>query len=1143
MKEKLLTIMLSLFCLTVAGQNDQNTYKLRGDVNGDGIVNQTDVDIVANYIMGTPSDFCFEDVDVNNDGYANAADIVKIVEVINSGNIVVKYMFVWKSDGSRVTYDLDDTEGITFNENGIVVRSNAIDDLYSNNVSKITYGSSDDVSPITVGSPTQEAVYIYRSDGGFNAFFHSDIKRISFSRLGIDGNNYSKSVVQEVTTEDSLYRIPFSAIDSISFEEPARIYANKVRIIDDLIPYIIEAEDLSLTLSNNTPVNLIPQIGDVLLCEHFDKDLLPYGFAGRLIQIIDGTLFCESVTLDDVYERLIGIRNVSFSDAKQSDSPKTRAVSSGTEDAVKIELSLGEDENDVHLSLNGFMTCKTRVVYRHERNKCHYFSATLSPKIGVAAELGINGKHEKYWVSPKVDLLYLPIPSSPFLIYLAAGPTLKTYLEANFTEKAELSWGCEMGFSYENGSWHKFYKNDPKEGIPFEVTGDIDGRIFAGIETDLGICSIGKILSGVTETEVGLEAVANLSADLLNSGLYENLLDADIKANFIGNLGVKGEFNFAEILKLEHKWDIASLEWNINSWKLVPTFNNLTVAAGNNGSYVVSVDPSEKVLWKMPIGLGLFNNNVLQEYSYCTDEYKDIDSWPLEKYQTTFTNLDPSKEYTVAPMVKFLGKDVKASPEVKLFQPIKYITGNATNIKKQSATLNGTVENYDETDENIKFAFIYSTSEDILNSADSRSVMATYDGHGNMTANISGLADQTTYYYALAIKRGDENYVFTNCKSFVSVSDFTITPLFGTGGRLYFTDQDNKYYWCEESGRPTGNIVEGTTIKLMINTDPLYKLKTVVVDNQDVTAVFNTNGFYELVDINDSHIVNVEFEKKPIENITVNYNGDGAYVSFYDQTNNSYFAEPNQATELPLNDNIYIRVYTKMGYKLKSIAVDGQDVTETYQTEGKYIFGNLTESHVVDIQFDTEPVSTIKLVCGDYIYIQSYDSDCYDCMSYPGMPYVFKRRQGVKTDIDFHVAAGYDFQSIYLNDEDLTTEFIAHNPNNLFNSHYNFTWTEEIYNLVFILQGENIGKHTVSVNHGYSIQASLNGKVVANGTSKEYFEGSYVRLRLKSSSGEEYVPTSVLMDGKDVTSEYNAKGYLDIDDLISDVMIEVDTTQ
>ena len=108
MKEKLLTIMLSLFCLTVAGQNDQNTYKLRGDVNGDGIVNQADVDIVANYIMGTSTGFSFEDVDVNNDGYANAADIVKIVEVINSGNVVVKYMFVWKSDGSRVTYDLDD---------------------------------------------------------------------------------------------------------------------------------------------------------------------------------------------------------------------------------------------------------------------------------------------------------------------------------------------------------------------------------------------------------------------------------------------------------------------------------------------------------------------------------------------------------------------------------------------------------------------------------------------------------------------------------------------------------------------------------------------------------------------------------------------------------------------------------------------------------------------------------------------------------------------------------------------------------------------------------------------------------------------------------------------------------------------------
>ena len=85
--------------------------------------------------------------------------------------------------------------------------------------------------------------------------------------------------------------------------------------------------------------------------------------------------------------------------------------------------------------------------------------------------------------------------------------------------------------------------------------------------------------------------------------------------------------------------------------------------------------------------------------------------------------------------------DIKASPEVKLSQPIICTTGNASNIKYSSATLNGTVENYNKEDENVKFVFLYSTNEDIQNSSDGRTIEATCDDNGNLTADISGLTD------------------------------------------------------------------------------------------------------------------------------------------------------------------------------------------------------------------------------------------------------------------------------------------------------------------------------------------------------------------------------------------------------------------
>lgn len=104
---------------------------------------------------------------------------------------------------------------------------------------------------------------------------------------------------------------------------------------------------------------------------------------------------------------------------------------------------------------------------------------------------------------------------------------------------------------------------------------------------------------------------------------------------------------------------------------------------------------------------------------------------------------------------------------VRPVQPgIKIETGEATAIKTTTAKLNGTVENFEKADENIKFAFLYSKSEDIQNSSDGRTVEASCDDNGNLTADISDLTDYTTYYYAAAYKDGDADYVLGEVKSF-----------------------------------------------------------------------------------------------------------------------------------------------------------------------------------------------------------------------------------------------------------------------------------------------------------------------------------------------------------------------------------------
>ena len=76
---------------------------ISGDVNGDGLVNVTDIVATVNFIMEKPSDgFNKEAADLNGDGEVNVTDIVKMVTIIMSGESrqdLQEVMSILKSHG------------------------------------------------------------------------------------------------------------------------------------------------------------------------------------------------------------------------------------------------------------------------------------------------------------------------------------------------------------------------------------------------------------------------------------------------------------------------------------------------------------------------------------------------------------------------------------------------------------------------------------------------------------------------------------------------------------------------------------------------------------------------------------------------------------------------------------------------------------------------------------------------------------------------------------------------------------------------------------------------------------------------------------------------------------------------------------
>ena len=57
--------------------------KLKGDFDNNGIVDQADVDLLVSAIMSNTASGGTTEYDLNNDKKVNAADLVKLVSIVN----------------------------------------------------------------------------------------------------------------------------------------------------------------------------------------------------------------------------------------------------------------------------------------------------------------------------------------------------------------------------------------------------------------------------------------------------------------------------------------------------------------------------------------------------------------------------------------------------------------------------------------------------------------------------------------------------------------------------------------------------------------------------------------------------------------------------------------------------------------------------------------------------------------------------------------------------------------------------------------------------------------------------------------------------------------------------------------------------
>ena len=241
----------------------------------------------------------------------------------------------------------------------------------------------------------QDALYIFRNDGQFNAFFYGDIQRICYSNIDTLGVAHDDFVVQEVWALDTVYRIPVSAIDSVSFVTPeTKVKADVFCPDKSIANYIIGGDSVNyILLASNTPQELIPSEGQKVLIEEPSK-YIPDGFVGRVIYSkldSDGWLVVtEGLALYDIYDRLMvkaAIGSGEYANARRN------GMIDGTELSYVMEEPWPMNNKSAEFSLN-----------RSTDLIPDYVSADLTGSASVSIDPTINSIRAFLFMDPQYGI-------------------------------------------------------------------------------------------------------------------------------------------------------------------------------------------------------------------------------------------------------------------------------------------------------------------------------------------------------------------------------------------------------------------------------------------------------------------------------------------------------------------------------------------------------------------------------------------------------------------------------------------------------------------------------------------------------------------------------------------------------------------
>ena len=311
-------------------------------------------------------------------------------------------------------------------------------------------------------------------------------------------------------------------------------------------------------------------------------------------------------------------------------------------------------------------------------------------------------------------------------------------------------------------------------------------------------------------------------------------------------------------------------------------------------------------------------------------------------------------------------------------------------------------------------------------------------------------------------------------------------------------------------------VVEGTNAVVTFSADDGYRLKSVMLDDMDVTSSV-ANNQYTISNIQANTSLEVVFEAISTYSLSITASGNGSATY-----NDTSVRGKTQTFTVIEGTSATVTFAPDAGYRIANVKLNNTDVTVSV-ANNSYTISNIMANTTLAVTFEVIPPTTYTFT----ISAAGNGSVTYDGNTVRGKSSSFTVVEGTNAIVSFSADDGNRLKSVKLGNIDITSSVV--------NNQYTISNIQANTSLEVIF--EAIPTYTLN------ILATGNGKVSYDGTNirnqSQSFtvkEGSSAVLTITPDAG--YRIANVKKDNADVTGQIS-DGKLTINNITSNTSVEV----